>query len=210
MLPLTWEDGLRIFRQQVPMGDKTYRTFRWGRSLQIWLVEGRDFRSPNNLPDGPEKSIWGPEQKKWLEDSMLASNADWKLLINPTPIVGPDRATKADNLSNQAFQHEGDEFRGWVQKHLPERFFNINGDRHWQYHSVHPESKVQEFSGGPASDSHAAGSPGEDKRYHRFHRVKGGFLTVNVQRNAGESTIHFRHHDVHGSVVYEYRQTRSV
>jgi alkaline phosphatase D len=210
MLPLTWDDGLRIFRQQVPMGEKTYRTFRWGRSLQIWLVEGRDFRSPNTMPDGPGKSIWGAEQKKWLQESMLASDADWKLLINPTPIVGPDRATKADNLSNQEFQHEGDEFRGWVQQHLPERFFNINGDRHWQYHSVHPESKVQEFSAGPASDSHAAGTPGEDKRYHRFHRVQGGFLTVNVRRASGKSIIHFRHHDVYGSVVYEYQQTQRV
>ncbi len=210
MLPFTWADGLRIFRQQVPMADKTYRTFRWGRSLQIWLMEGRDFRSPNNMPDSAEKSIWGSEQKKWLQQSMLASDADWKLLINPTPIVGPDRTTKSDNLANQAFHYEGDEFRGWVHKHMPERFFNINGDRHWQYHSVHPESKVQEFSAGPASDSHATGSPGLDERYHRFHRVKGGFLTVKVSRDAGKSTIRFQHHDVYGKVVYEYSQSLRV
>ena len=41
----TFEKGLEIFREQVPMGDKTYRTIRWGKDLQIWLVEGRDFRS---------------------------------------------------------------------------------------------------------------------------------------------------------------------
>lgn len=210
MLPLTWNDGLRIFREQVPMGEKTYRTFRWGRALQIWLVEGRDFRSPNNSPDGPNKSIWGAEQKRWLQASLLASDADWKLLINPTPIVGPDRVKKGDNHANEAFRYEGDEFRAWVQKHLGDRFFNLNGDRHWQYHSVHPESKVQEFSAGPASDSHAAGSPGEDKRYHRFHRVKGGFLTVTVRRDGRQSSIWFRHHDVHGRVVYEYTQSAAV
>ncbi len=42
---ITWEDGLEIFREQVPMGEKTYRTIRWGKDLQIWLVEGRDYRS---------------------------------------------------------------------------------------------------------------------------------------------------------------------
>ncbi len=52
---LTWEDGLAIFREQVPMGDKTYRTARWGKDLQIWLVEGRDFRSPNTMADGPAR-----------------------------------------------------------------------------------------------------------------------------------------------------------
>ncbi len=33
------------------------RTFRWGKTLQIWLVEGRDYRSPNNMPDGPEDPV---------------------------------------------------------------------------------------------------------------------------------------------------------
>jgi len=53
----TFEQGQRVFLEQVPMGEKTYRTFRWGKDLQIWLVEGRDFRSPNDMPDGPGKTI---------------------------------------------------------------------------------------------------------------------------------------------------------
>jgi alkaline phosphatase D len=38
MLPLTFAEGLAIFREQVPMGERTYRTFRWGRGVQVWLV----------------------------------------------------------------------------------------------------------------------------------------------------------------------------
>jgi alkaline phosphatase D len=209
MKPMTFKDGLRIFREQTPMGEKTYRTFRWGKGLQVWLVEGRDFRSPNTMKDGPDKTIWGKEQKEWLMKSLLASDADWKVLVSPTPIVGPDRAKgKADNHSNAAFATEGDEIRRWFQKHLPDNFFVCCGDRHWQYHSVHPETKVREFSCGPASDEHAGGSPGEDKVYHRFHRVKGGFLSVTASRPGGVSTITFRLHDVHGKVVHEYAQAK--
>ena len=200
VLPFTFQDGRRIFLEQVPMGDRTYRTIRWGRDLQIWLTEGRDFRSPNDAPDGPEKTIWGPEQKRWLKTSLLESQARWKLLISPTPIVGPDRVKKGDNHSNQAFTHEGGEFRKWAATNLPGNFFVACGDRHWQYHSVDPETKLQEFSSGPASDEHAAGSPGESKEYHRFHRVKGGFLSVSVK----QSRISFRFHDVQGNVVYEW------
>jgi alkaline phosphatase D len=211
MLPLTFADGLRLFREQVPMGEKTYRTFRWGKDLQIWLVEGRDFRSPNNTPDGPQKTIWGEEQKKWLKDTLLASDATWKVLISPTPLVGPDRAQgKNDNHANAAFQHEGDEMRRWFQKHLPDNFFIACGDRHWQYHSVHPEAGVHEFSCGPASDQHAGGSPGLDLKYHRFHRVKGGFLSVSVRRTKDQSAVTFRFHDVHGKVAYEYTRERTV
>lgn len=197
---LTFEEGQRIFRQQVPMSEKTYRTFRWGKFLQVWLTEGRDFRSPNSMPDGPEKTIWGKEQKAWLFRTLKESDASWKLIISPTPLVGPDRTKKGDNHSNVAFQHEGDEVRRWLKDNVPGSCFVMCGDRHWQYHSVHPQTGLHEFSVGAASDKHAGGSPGENKEYHRFHRVKGGFLSV-VARG---KTLTFRHHDVNGNVVYEH------
>jgi alkaline phosphatase D len=205
---LNFFKGLKIFREQVPMGEKTYRTFRWGQGLQIWLTEGRDFRSPNNMPDGPEKTIWGREQREWLQSSILASDAEFKVLISPTPIVGPDRPTKADNHSNATFAYEGRAFRRWVQEHKLANFFVCCGDRHWQYHSVDPATGLNEFSAGPASDKHAGGSPGLDPEYHTFHRVKGGFLTVSVARPADVPTVTFRHHDVDGAVVYEYAAPR--
>lgn len=204
MLPLTFADGLRIFHEQVPVGERTFRTFRWGKGLQVWLVEGRDFRSPNTMADGPKKSIWGAEQKDWLFKSLLASDADFKVLISPTPIVGPDRGKgKNDNHSNSAFRHEGDEVRQFLRKHLPERFLVINGDRHWQYHSVHPGTGVNEFCVGPGSEAHAGGSPGRNAKYHRFHRVGGGFLSVSFQRNGKRNSLTVKHHDVMGKVMYE-------
>ena len=142
--------------------------------------------------------------------SLLASDADWKVLVSPTPIVGPDRAKQGDNHSNAAFATEGNEIRRWFQKNLPDNFFICCGDRHWQYHSVHPETRLHEFSCGPASDKHAGGSPGEDKHYHRFHRVKGGFLQVETACSGRESQIHFRLRDVYGQVVHEFSKSRRV
>lgn len=125
MNPMTFERGQAIYREQVPMGEQIYRTFRWGRGLQIWVVEGRDFRSPNNMPDGPNKTIWGREQKQWLMRTMQASNAIFKVLISPTPIVGPDRPNKRDNHANRAFQTEGDEIRRWFQQNLGNERFAV-------------------------------------------------------------------------------------
>jgi alkaline phosphatase D len=207
---LSFDEGQRIFREQTPLGDRGYRTYRWGRDLQIWLTDGRDNRSSNNLPDGPEKTIWGNEQKAWFKRTVQESDATWKLLISPTPLVGPDRPKKNDNHANQGFAHEGNEIREWIQANVPENFFVACGDRHWQYHSVHPTTGVQEFSVGAASDQHAGGTPGEDKKYHRFHRVKGGFLTVELKPTSKGSRITFQHRDVHGAVVYEFSAERAV
>ena len=202
---LTWQQGLDIFNEQFPMGDKPYRTIRWGKDLQVWLVEGRNYRSPNRMKDGPDKTIWGEEQKQWFFDTVNQSDATFKVLISPTPIVGPDRNNKNDNHANKGFKHEGDEIRQFIAKHA--NLFIANGDRHWQYHSIDDETGVREFSCGPHSDIHAGGYKENKTSEHQFLRVKGGFLSVEVSREEGAPEIVFRHHDVQGSVVHEERFT---
>jgi alkaline phosphatase D len=181
---LTWEQGLAIFREQVPMGEKTYRTVRWGKDVQIWMTENRDFRSPNKIPDGPEKTIWGVEQKAWFKQTVTESDATFKFLIMPGPLVGPDKRGKADNHCNDCFKHEGDEIRSFMAKQ--KNMFVINGDRHWQYFSIHPELKIREFGCGPINDIHNyGGNPGYKPEYHRFFSGGGGWLTVSVSRKDG-------------------------
>jgi len=199
---LTWEQGLAIFREQVPMGLKTYRTVRWGQDLQVWLVEGRDFRSPNTMRDGPDKTIWGTEQKEWFKRTVTESDASFRVLISPTPLVGPDRTNKGDNHANKAFAHEGRELRAFIagQKDM----VVINGDRHWQYISVDGETGLREYSTGPTSDKHAGGWKQEDLfPEHRYLNVKGGFLHVTVKREDGKPTMRLQHRGVQGQVYHE-------
>jgi len=199
---LTWEQGLAIFHEQVPMGERTYRTFRWGKDLQLWLVEGRDFRSPNTLRDGPEKSIWGPEQKAWFKHTVQESDAAFRVLISPTPLVGPDRENKNDNHANAGFAHEGNELRAFMAS--MKNMIVINGDRHWQYVSVDEETGLREFGTGPHSNEHAGGWKQEDVLpEHRYLNVQGGFLQVTVTREDGIPKLILRHRDVSGNVCNE-------
>lgn len=198
---LSFQDGLSIWYEQAPLIGKPYRTFRWGKDLQVWIVEGREFRTDNWHPDGPDKSIWGEEQKQWFVDTVERSDATFKILLSPTPVVGPDRAQgKNDNHANDAFKFEGTWLREFLAEH---NMFVINGDRHWQYVSVDDLTGLMEFSQGPSSDSHAQGWRQDDKRpEHKFLRVQGGFITVHVYREK-EPTITFTHFDVNGNPVHE-------
>jgi len=199
---VTFERGAEIFdKEQFPSNDKPYKTIRWGKDLQIWIVETRNYRSPNTMPDGPEKTIWGKEQKQWFFDSVARSDATFKVLISPNPLLGPDRKNKRDNHANDNFRFEGDELRAFINRH---KMFITNGDRHWQYVTHRPGTDLWEFGCGPGSDVHAGGWPPDDKRpEHRFLRVKGGFLSVEVSRRAGAPSIRFRHHDVFGTVMHD-------
>ena len=199
---LTWSQGLELFREHFPVLEKNYRTVRWGKDLQIWLVEGRDFRSPNNMSDGPEKTIWGREQKEWFYKTVNASDATFKVLVSPTPVVGPDRGSKNDNHANRGFTHEGDEIRRFIagQKNM----YVACGDRHWQYVSVDEKTGVKEFSCGPTSDKHARGwSNDKVLPEHRYLNVQGGFMTISVVRKGNTPLLVARHYNVNGKLCNE-------
>ena len=210
--------GIATFREQVPVVDpadpdaKTYRTYRVNRHLQIWLVEGRDYRSPNKMKDGPDKVLWGAEQIAWLKRTLLASDATFKLLISPTPMVGPDDARKTDNHTNiKGFQHEGREFFKWVvaNKLHEQGFYTLCGDRHWQYHARHPLG-VEEFSCGALVDSNSRlgrkpGDPqstdpeGKIKQIYTQKYRSGGFLRVVI---TAKGTARFEFYDENGKELY--------
>ncbi|MBD3629619.1 alkaline phosphatase D family protein [Cyclobacterium sp.] len=198
----TLEQGLQVWGENVPLKDKPYRTFRWGKDLQVWLVEGREFRTPKNNPSGSPRTIWGEAQKQWFMDTMKTSDATFKILFSPTPVVGPDREKKMDNHANALFQEEGN----WLRQFLSDfsGVFVVNGDRHWQYFSIDPETGLREFGAGPVSDAQSGGWSQEDKRpEHQFLRVKGGFLSIKVFRQNDILKIEFRHYDVNGNEMHQ-------
>ncbi len=203
---LSWDKGLSIFREQAPMGERTYRSRRWSEDLQFWIMEGRDFRSPNKMADGPDKSIWGPEQKAWFKREVLASDARFKILFSPTPVVGPDRDNKKDNLSNSNWSYEGDEIRQFCAEN---DVIVICGDRHWQYHSIDDGTGVHEFSAGATSAAHAGGfSMDLRTEEHQYLAIIGGFLSGEITADSTQKKLTLRHHRVDGSVANAYTFTR--
>lgn len=214
--------GIDLFREQLPIApaddldSPTYRTHRVSQHLQFWLTEGRDHRSPNKMADGPDKSLWGNEQREWLQRTLRESDATWKILISPTPMVGPDDATKTDNHTNLGgFRHEADSFFEWLNENEISGFMTICGDRHWQFHSIHP-SGVEEFCCGALNDENARGGrrPGDPRstdpdglieQPFKYPKPTGGFLHI-VSRENGSLRIEFR--DDHGEQLYAVEKTK--
>jgi len=222
-LPLP-ETGRRILLEQLPYapmespGARTYRTHRVSRDLQIWLPENRIYRSPNSMPDGPQKTIWGVEQREWLKRTLVASDAKFKLLISPTPMIGPDDLRKVDNHCDVGgFRHERNEFFAFLKANrLDRNFFMVCGDRHWQYHAL-DSSGFEEFSCGALVDANSRpgrmpGDPeGTDpkgliKHLHQQQERSGGFLMIssdpgNAVRSA---SLNFEFYDERGVSLYKH------
>lgn len=221
------QTGIELFREQMPIcafGDSTsptYRTHRVGKDLQLWFVEGRDYRSPNKMPDGPEKSLWGEQQKSWLMRTLKQSDATWKIIISPTPMVGPDDKYKTDNHVNLGgFRHEADSFFQWVNDNDIENLLIFCGDRHWQYHSIHP-SGVEEFGCGALNDenSRRGVAPGSARgtdpeglivQPYTYPEPTGGFLHVDVAydstKEPAKSQLLIQFRDDQGKVLHGVRK----
>ena len=209
--------GINTFLEQLPVVDPaekrpiTYRTYRVNKLLQIWMLEGRDYRSANSLADGPNKSLWGATQKAWLMQTLRNNDAAFRLIISPTPLIGPDDATKRDNHTNpDGFRKEGEAFLAWLKERGMKNVFILCGDRHWQYHSIHPTG-VEEFCCGALNDENSRlgpkpGSPkstdpqGLIKQPYAQTEKSGGFLQVAV---APDKSAEFSFYDDHGALLYK-------
>jgi len=241
------ELGSYVFLEQVPVIDpldgdpKTFRTYRVNDLLQIWLLETREYRDPNTDPPGPEKSMWGVEQKAWLHRTLLESNAVFKILISSVPMVGPDDEMKGvqggilapyfggrplgqegddrkrDNHTNKyGYLDEGNAFFDWLAENnfLEKNFYILCGDRHWQYHSVHP-SGFQEFSVGALVDANSrlGPKPGDEQstdpqslvnQVYNQSEASGGFLEVTIYPPNGDTpaVVEFVFYNVLGDELY--------
>lgn len=216
--------GIAIFKEQVPITDPadpdavTYRTHRISKDLQIWLPENRDYRSPNRSPNDANKTIWGEKQKQWLMRTLKESDATFKIIISPTPMIGPDDASKRDNHVNPGgFSRERDAFFEWAKAEglLERGLYLVCGDRHWQYHSIDPRG-FEEFSCGALVDANArlGRAPGDPKSTDPGATIRqpfvspeatGGFLEV-VITPAGDgkpSTAGFNFYDERGERLYQ-------
>jgi alkaline phosphatase/alkaline phosphatase D len=201
------------------------------RDLQIWLTESRDYRSPNMMPPGPDKTLWGAEQLAWFKRTLLESDATFKILISSTPMIGPDDNNqggreaggrdqfKRDNHSNPfGFQYERDALFDWFEENgfLERHFYIVTGDRHWQYHSIHPRG-FEEFSSGALVDANSrlGRAPGDPESNDPEALIEqpfsspepsGGFLEVTV--TPGDAPVAaFRWFDERGTLIYETVRT---
>ena len=70
---------------------RIYRSFNWGKDLDLFLIDARSYRSQNHIADTPDsnKTMLGDEQLQWLKQELSNSNATWKVISSDVPISIP-------------------------------------------------------------------------------------------------------------------------
>jgi alkaline phosphatase D len=85
--------GLRAFLDYTPVASapRLYRSLRWGRHLEIFVLDTRSYRDANYAPDSPHqpKTMLGREQLAWLKRGLASSDATWKVIVSSVPMSIP-------------------------------------------------------------------------------------------------------------------------
>jgi alkaline phosphatase D len=65
---------------------RLYRRFRHGALAEIFILDTRQYRSGNCQRDGPDKTMLGARQRRWLTEGLGTSTAVWKLVASSVPL----------------------------------------------------------------------------------------------------------------------------
>jgi alkaline phosphatase D len=93
--------------------DRIYRSFNWGKDLDLFILDMHSYRSRNDLPDTPQnnKTLLGKGQLQWLEQSLLNSTATWKVISGDVPTSIPNCFNKDLGCDNWATNGTSDTFK---------------------------------------------------------------------------------------------------
>ena len=178
------ELGSDIFREQVPVTDPrdpaslTFRSVQATRDLALWMLEVRDYRSPNTAADGKDKSLWGPSQAEWLERNIVSSPSPFRLVIQPSAIVGPDSAPDSHVT---AFRRERQAFLDHVRANqLNEKGLLAIVGGSAQYHSVSTEGLEEISVGSLSTPAAVAAAPTGVKLAYSQTQPAAGFALIEV------------------------------
>jgi alkaline phosphatase D len=162
--------GLAAFLDYNPIAERDetpnrlYRNVRWGRHVELFILDARQYRDANIAQDSAErpKTMLGREQLTWLKAKLAASDATWKILVSSVPLsipTGFPPALGRDGWANfdqeTGFEHELMDLLGFMRSREIRNVVSITTDVHFaevfRYtpFADDPGFRLYEFVSGP-------------------------------------------------------------
>jgi alkaline phosphatase D len=204
LMPVGRQAFLEYFPIVPPADDphRMYRAVRWGRLLEVFILDTRQYRSDNGEPDGPGKTMLGAAQRRWLVDGVTGSTATWKVVVTSVPLAVPTgRPERRDSWTDVSiFGLAPENGTGFVtERDTILRQFRTRGVKNLVFlaadvhhvelirHHPTPDWSFHEFIAGPLSATTGRPRPLDARLNSRTLFAQGGVFSY------GEVTIEPTH-----------------
>ncbi len=201
--------ALRIFADYWPsnrLGSTgvpgVFQKFTWA-DVDFFLLDDRYHRTPNDVPSSPAKMMWGEAQLAWLVESLAASTAPFKVVVNGNQVL--HRNSGAEALPQFA---EYERLMSAIRDAKIEGVVFLSGDRHHgilfreQLEGMYPlyELTTSPLTAGLSKAREGVGFPYVVPGTYYEGR---NYATLSFEGPRTDRRLTIRLHDVAGKTIWE-------
>lgn len=206
------EWALRVFQDYwanisygTPETKGIFGRFEWG-DVEFFMLDDRYYRTPEKYSEA-DRQMFGEEQMRWLRESLLNSQAVFKVIVNGNQMLNPQSPFE----SWSKFPEEQQRFFEFLKKSKIEGVVFLSGDRHFSEllkRTDITDYPLYDFTASPLSAGNARPSKPEEENPHRVSGtlvtgVKNfGLIEVSGKRNDRKLTLKIV--DINGEIRWNY------
>jgi alkaline phosphatase D len=169
-------------RRSVAEPERIYRSVRWGKAVELFLIDSRQYRDPK------KGTLLGQRQLEWLLNGLASSTATFKFIATPVPMAGGG-SDRWDGYPKE----RSDLLRYINEKKLPGVVF-LSADLHYAAVTKIPKGHgLIDITAGPIAAPLNRVTNGTHHRYEFFLAENFNFakLTIDPKANANQALLEF-------------------
>lgn len=171
--------------------------------VDFFLLDNRFYRDDEDSPNQPTKGMFGKRQLAWLQNALLASTANFKIIAAGSQFFD----VQPDTEGWHHFPDERGAFLEWFRKATPKGVMFLSGDRHLtkllRYTNKVPyplyELTCSPLTSGTRDLSQEAPTP---SLVHETMVGERNFCTLSFQRDSANRNLTIEVFNTHGTRLW--------
>lgn len=162
--------------------ERIYRSVRWGRAVELVLLDARQYRDPKN------GTLLGQRQREWFLETLGRSTAAFKFIATPVPMSGGGR----DRWDG--YPKERTEILRYISEKKLRGVVFLSADMHYAAITKIPRSGgLLDITAGPLAAPLNRVTNSANRRYEFFlaENFNFGKITVDPKVNPNEAFLEF-------------------
>lgn len=158
---------------------RLYRSFRWGKTLELFLLDTRQYR------DRARGAMLGQQQKEWLFKGLESSDALFKIVASSVPLFGGGR----DRWDG--YPQERAELLEWIRRKKIRNISFISADLHYAAVVRLPGKLGRAITAGPIAAPMNVFATANSRRFEFFSNqtFNYGMITIDTALSRPEMLI---------------------
>lgn len=180
--------------------------FEWA-DVEFFLLDNRFYRSPEKMPNSPDKVMFGERQMRWLMESLRSSDAAFKIIVGGNQMLNQLSPVE----SFKQFPAEQRRLLDFIREARVEGVLFLSGDRHYTELIRLKDAQtypLYDFTSSPLTAGNADPYPVEENNPDRVSGtlVKGikSFGTIEVAGTRKDRRLIMRAFDSTGKELWKH------